>query len=101
MPFFLFVLGIIGVGLYFFTQNALERGVENAARQIRTGQAQNAAMTVSQFKTMLCTRGRQLHRLRQGQRHRAERRQLEQHHSDILRRLQEQYGDLDRERRGT
>ena len=54
MPFLLFVLGIIGVGLYFFTQNALERGVENAARQIRTGQAQNAGVTVGQFKTLLC-----------------------------------------------
>ena len=55
MPFLLFVLGIIGVGLYFFTQNALERGVENASRQIRTGQAQTSAVTVGQFKTLLCT----------------------------------------------
>jgi Flp pilus assembly protein TadG len=55
MPFFLFVLGIMGVGLYFFTQSALDRGLENAARKIRTGEAQQAAVTVSQFKTSICT----------------------------------------------
>jgi Flp pilus assembly protein TadG len=55
LPFFLFTLGIIGIGLYFLTQNALEQGVENASRQLRTGEAQKNAITVSQFKTLLCT----------------------------------------------
>jgi Flp pilus assembly protein TadG len=55
LPFFLFVLGIIGVGLYFFTTNALEHGVEGAARKIRTGEAQKSALTVGQFKQMVCT----------------------------------------------
>jgi Flp pilus assembly protein TadG len=55
VPFFLFVFGIIGVGLYFFTQSALDRGLENAARKIRTGEAQQAAVTVGQFKTSICT----------------------------------------------
>jgi Flp pilus assembly protein TadG len=53
-PFFLFVLGLIGVGLYFFTMSSLSYGVEAAARQIRTGQAQKAALNVGQFKSLVC-----------------------------------------------
>ncbi len=54
VPFFLFVIGIIGVGLYFFTSNALEYGVEAAARKIRTGEAQKTALTVGAFKNLVC-----------------------------------------------
>jgi hypothetical protein len=39
-PFFLFAFAIMGIGLQFFTINALEHGVESAARKIRTGQMQ-------------------------------------------------------------
>jgi Flp pilus assembly protein TadG len=53
-PFFLFTLGLIGLGLYFFTMSSLEYGVEAAARQIRTGQAQTSALTVGQFKSLVC-----------------------------------------------
>ena len=55
VPFFLFVLGTLGVGLYFFTANSLEHGVEAAARQIRTGQAQKSGVTVGEFKQRVCT----------------------------------------------
>jgi Flp pilus assembly protein TadG len=54
LPFFLFVLGLIGIGLYFFTMTSLSYGAEGAARQIRTGQAQKGAITVSQFKNLVC-----------------------------------------------
>lgn len=54
IPFFMFVLGIIGIGLYFFTSHALDLGVEAAARQIRTGQAQKGDVTVDQFKQLVC-----------------------------------------------
>ncbi len=54
MPFFLFVLGLIGVGLYFFTMSSLAYGVEAAARQIRTGEAQKSEVTVSEFKNLVC-----------------------------------------------
>jgi hypothetical protein len=54
LPFFLFVLGLIGIGLYFFTMSSLEYGVEVASRQIRTGQAQKGSITVSQFKNLVC-----------------------------------------------
>jgi hypothetical protein len=54
VPFFLFVLGILGVGLYFFATNSLEHGAEAAARKIRTGQAQKSALTVGEFKQLVC-----------------------------------------------
>jgi Flp pilus assembly protein TadG len=54
LPFFLFVLGLIGVGLYFFTMSSLSYGVEDAARQIRTGEAQKSALNVGQFKNLVC-----------------------------------------------
>ena len=55
VPFFLFVLGTLGVGLYFFTTNSLEHGVESAARLIRTGQAQKDGLTVEEFKQRVCS----------------------------------------------
>lgn len=54
LPFLLLVLGIIGISLYFFTSNALEHGVEAAARQIRTGQAQKNELTVGDFRKLVC-----------------------------------------------
>jgi hypothetical protein len=55
VPFFMFVLGIMAIGLQFFTINALDHGVEVAARKLRTGEAQKNGMTVKQFKELVCT----------------------------------------------
>ena len=55
LPFFMFVLGVLGIGLYFFTVNSLEHGVESAARQVRTGQAQKSGLTVGGFKELVCS----------------------------------------------
>jgi TadE-like protein len=54
LPFFLFILGILGIGLYFFTTSSLEHGAEAAARKIRTGEAQKGALTVGDFKKLVC-----------------------------------------------
>jgi len=54
VPFFMFVLGILGMGLYFLTTNSLEHGVEAAARKIRTGEAQKSSTTVGDFKRSVC-----------------------------------------------
>jgi hypothetical protein len=54
IPFFMLFMGIVGMGLYFFTVNALDHGVEAAARKIRTGQAQKGDMTVSAFRKLVC-----------------------------------------------
>lgn len=57
LPFFLFVLGIMAVGLQFFTINALDHAVEVAARKIRTGEAQRDGKTVDDFKQLVCEAG--------------------------------------------
>jgi Flp pilus assembly protein TadG len=54
MPFMMMLFGIIAVGLYFFTLFCMDSAVEQAARLLRTGQAQQAAYTAQQFKTKLC-----------------------------------------------
>jgi len=56
-PFLLFVLGIIAVGLQFFTMNTLDHAVETAARRIRTGEAQRANYTLRDFKQLVCASG--------------------------------------------
>jgi hypothetical protein len=56
LPFFMMLFGIIAVGLYFFTTFTLENAVEDAARLIRTGQAQQSGMTADQFKQEVCSR---------------------------------------------
>ena len=54
MPFLLFVLGILGMGLYYLAATSLEYGVESAARKIRTGEAEKSALTVGGFKSLIC-----------------------------------------------
>lgn len=55
LPFFMFVFGIIGIGLYFLASSSLEYGVEAAARKVRTGEAQKGSVTVGQFKQDVCS----------------------------------------------
>ncbi len=54
LPFLMFCFGVMGYGLYFFTNTALEYSVESESRKIRTGQAQTAALTQAGFKTKIC-----------------------------------------------
>ena len=56
LPFFMFVCGVIGIGVHFFTQSVLEDAVGEAARQVRTGQAQTTGMSVSDFKKLIVDR---------------------------------------------
>lgn len=53
-PFFLTMMGVMTVGTQYFTMNALEHAVAEASRQIRTGQAQKAGMTVDDFRQLVC-----------------------------------------------
>ena len=55
MPFLLFVLGLLGMGLYFLASTSLEYGVEAAARKLRTGEAEKGNMTVDAFRELVCT----------------------------------------------
>ena len=54
MPFLLFILGIMGMGLYYLAVISLEYSVESAARKIRTGEAEKSALTVGGFKNLIC-----------------------------------------------
>ncbi|MGI9423115.1 MAG: TadE/TadG family type IV pilus assembly protein [Hyphomicrobiaceae bacterium] len=56
VPFVTILFGTIAVGLYFFVTFSLENAVEQASRQIRTGQAQLASKTKSQFKGDVCAK---------------------------------------------
>jgi Flp pilus assembly protein TadG len=57
LPFLLFVLGTMAIGLQFFTINALDNAVDSAARKIRTGEAQRAGMKLNDFKDLVCKSG--------------------------------------------
>jgi Flp pilus assembly protein TadG len=54
LPFLMMIFGTANTGLYYFTVNSLDRGVEDAARLIRTGEAQKAGKTVADFKQLVC-----------------------------------------------
>ncbi len=54
IPFFALLFAIIETALMFFVGQILDSAVTKASRQIRTGQAQQAAMTGAQFKTLVC-----------------------------------------------
>ena len=54
MPFLMLMFGIMGVALYFFTVFSMDSAVEQAARLLRTGQAQQAGYTAGQFKSKIC-----------------------------------------------
>lgn len=54
VPFLLLVLGIMTIGLQFLISHSLERGVETAARKLRTGEAQKAGLTVGDFRKLFC-----------------------------------------------
>lgn len=54
IPFFYLLCVIFETGLMLFTEYTLENGTAQAARLIRTGQAQTAGLTASQFKSEIC-----------------------------------------------
>lgn len=54
-PVFFMALGaVIEVGIMLFTEYVLQASVQEAARKIRTGQAQTAGMSAADFKTEIC-----------------------------------------------
>ena len=55
-PFFMFVFGIIGISMHYFVMNSIEKGMDQASRLIRTGQAQTNNYTVGEFRNYLCNK---------------------------------------------
>lgn len=54
-PVFFFAMGaVVETGLMLFTEYVLQSSVQEAARKIRTGQAQTAGMNAGAFKTEIC-----------------------------------------------
>jgi Flp pilus assembly protein TadG len=55
IPFFMLLFGVLETGLIFFGNSMLEKATEDAARLVRTGQAQAQSMTATQFHDYICT----------------------------------------------
>ena len=53
-PFFFMLFGLIEVMMIFLLSATLENGVSEAARQIRTGQVQDAGADAGAFRTLVC-----------------------------------------------
>ncbi len=53
-PFFALLFALIETMLVFFATSTLENGVAEAAREIRTGQAQAANFTQQDFRNSIC-----------------------------------------------
>jgi Flp pilus assembly protein TadG len=54
-PFLMFIFGLIGCALYFFTTSSIEKGMDQTSRLVRTGEAVTDKMTVDQFKQDVCS----------------------------------------------
>ena len=54
-PFLFLLAAVFETAILFFTQSAIETGLNKAARQIRTGQVQAQGLTASQFKDLVCS----------------------------------------------
>ena len=52
--FFLMLMGIMENGLIYFATSTLQNATDNAARYVRTGQAQANALTQAQFRARIC-----------------------------------------------
>ena len=52
--FFILLLGIVENGVIYFAGSTLQYATDNAARYVRTGQAQAASTTQAQFRTRIC-----------------------------------------------
>jgi Flp pilus assembly protein TadG len=54
LPFFALLMAILETGLMFFAGQTLETAVGNAARMIRTGQAQEQGFDEARFREEIC-----------------------------------------------
>ncbi len=54
-PFFALMFAILQIGLIFFSGQVLDNATSEAARMIRTGQAQMQGFSTQQFKDVICS----------------------------------------------
>lgn len=58
-PFLMLLFGVMGVGLFYFTETVLDQALQTASRQIRTGESHQLAggeLTVGNFRKEICSR---------------------------------------------
>lgn len=55
IPFFITLYAIVQISILYFAESMLETGVAEAARMIRTGQAQAAGMDEDAIRTLVCS----------------------------------------------
>lgn len=56
LPFFAIVGAILETAMVFLAGQMLDSAVQDASRQIRTGQAQSASINLAQYRTRICDR---------------------------------------------
>jgi Flp pilus assembly protein TadG len=56
LPLLLLIMATFEVGFIYWANQELENATGDAARLVRTGQVQNANMSLAQLKTQLCNR---------------------------------------------
>lgn len=56
LPFFALIIAALQLGLFFFSQSALEIATEKSARLVLTGTVQAQATTQQQFLTTVCSK---------------------------------------------
>jgi Flp pilus assembly protein TadG len=54
VPFFALVLAMMTIGSHYLAYHSLERGVLEASRLLRTGEAQKAGMDLDDFRELVC-----------------------------------------------
>lgn len=54
LPFFAMMFAMMTIGLHYFTYYSLEKGVVDAARLMRTGEAQKAGLNLDDFRKLVC-----------------------------------------------
>jgi Flp pilus assembly pilin Flp len=54
VPFVVVILAMMTVGIHYLTSHSLQRGVLDAARQLRTGEAQKAGLDLDDFRQLVC-----------------------------------------------
>lgn len=54
VPFFFVIFAILELGVIFLVDSMMESAVQQASRLVRTGQAQEGAVSPAEFKSALC-----------------------------------------------
>lgn len=54
LPFFSVIFAVLELGVIFMVDSMLESSVQQAARLVRTGQAQDGGMSQAEFRTAMC-----------------------------------------------